>query len=83
MAGRKRRKLFGVPVVEGTVSEQDRIQALLRKSRERRFEVAVGSGINNKELQAQRARCRLQVGEDGLNTRIDRVREDAEPGSIG
>jgi hypothetical protein len=32
---------------------------LLRKGCERRFEIAVGSGIHNNELQAQRARRRL------------------------
>jgi hypothetical protein len=34
--------------------------ALLRKTCEGRFEIAIGSGIHNNELQAQRARCRLQ-----------------------
>ena len=61
MAGRQRRKLFGAPVVKGTVTDQDRTTMLLRKSCEGRFEIAIGSGIHNNELQAQRARRRLQV----------------------
>ena len=56
---------------------------LLRKSCEGRFEIAIGSGIHNNELQAQRARRRLQVCDDGLGSRKGRVRENAEHGSIG
>jgi hypothetical protein len=37
---------------------------MLRKSCESRFEIAIGSGIHNNELQAQRARRRLQVRDD-------------------
>ena len=56
---------------------------LLRKSCEGRFEIAFGSGIHNNELKAQRARRRLQVCDGGLGSRIGRVRENAEHGSIG
>ena len=83
MAGRQRRKLFHATVEEGTVAEQDRTNALLRKSCEGRFEIAIGSGIHNKELQAQRARRRLQVCDDGWCIRIGQVRDDAEHGRIG
>ena len=83
MAGRQRRELFRAPVVEGTDADQDRTNALLRKSCEGRFEIAIGSGIHNNELQAQRARRRLQVCDDGLGSRKGRVRENAEHGSIG
>jgi hypothetical protein len=34
---------------------------LLRKSCEGRFEIAIGSGIHDNELQAQRARRRLHI----------------------
>src|SRR5271167_1814156 len=83
MAGRQRRELFGAPVVEGTVGDQDRTNALLRKSCEGRFEIAIGSGIHNNELQAQRARRRLQVCDDGLGRRKGRVGENTEQGNIG
>jgi hypothetical protein len=53
--------LFHPPVEEGTVADQDRTNMLLRKSCEGRFEIAIGSGIHNNELQAQRAPRRLQV----------------------
>jgi hypothetical protein len=53
------------------------------KSREGRFEIAIGTGIHNSEFQAQRARRRLQVCDDGLVNLIRRVRENAEQGSIG
>jgi hypothetical protein len=46
-------------------------------------EIAIGSGIHNSELQAQSARCRLQVCDLGLDIREGRVRENAEHGSIG
>jgi len=60
MVGRQRRKLFCEPVEEGTgAADQDRTNLLLRKSCEGRFEIAIGSGINNKEVQAKRARRRL------------------------
>jgi putative tryptophan/tyrosine transport system substrate-binding protein len=62
--------LFGV--LAG--ADLDRINALLRKSCEGRFEIAIGSGIHNNELQAQRARRRLQVCDVGLDTRKGRVR---------
>jgi hypothetical protein len=83
MAGRQCRELFGAPGVEATGTDQDRTNALLRKSCEGRFEIALGSGINNNELQAQRARRRLQVCDDGLDIRKGCVRENAEQGSIG
>jgi hypothetical protein len=83
MAGRERRKLFLARVVEGTVDDQDRTNALLRKSCEGRFEIAIGSGTHNNELKAQRGRRRLQVCDAGLDIGTGRVRENAEPGSIG
>jgi hypothetical protein len=83
--GRQRRKLFHPPVEEGAAAgaDQDRTNALLRKTREGRFEIAIGSGCHNNELQAQRARCRLQVCVDGWGIRKRWVRENAEPASIG
>ena len=56
-----RRELLHAPVVKGTALDQDRTNASLRKSREGRFEIAIGSGIHNNELQAQRA-CRRLLG---------------------
>ena len=50
---------------------------LLRQGCERGFEIAIGSGIHNNELQAQRAR------RGGLGSRIGWLRENAEQGSIG
>jgi hypothetical protein len=44
---------------------------------------AEDSGILNNELQAQRARRRLHVRDDGWGSRNCRVRENAERGSIG
>jgi hypothetical protein len=70
--------LFHAPGVEGTVTDQDRTNALLRQSCERRFEIAIRSGIHNNELQAQYACRRLQVCDVGLDTRKGRVRENAE-----
>ena len=61
MAGRQSRELFPAAIVEGTGADQDRTDALLGKSCEGHFEIAVGFSIHNNELQAQRARCRLQV----------------------
>ena len=63
MAGRERRELFHVPIVEGTAADQDRTNVLLREICEGRFEIAIGSCIRNNELQAQRARRRLQGGD--------------------
>ena len=83
MAGRQRHELFQVPAVEGTGDEQDRSNTLLQKNGEGRFEVAIGSGIHNKELQAQRAGSCLQVYDVGLDTRIGRVGKNAEHDSIG
>jgi hypothetical protein len=40
-------------------TDQDRTDALLRKNCEGRFEIAIGSGIGDKELQAQRTGRRL------------------------
>jgi len=65
MAGRQRRELFHPPVEEGAAADQDPTNAVLQKSCEGRFEIAIGSGIHHKELQAQRARRRLQVCDDG------------------
>jgi hypothetical protein len=50
---------------------------------EGRFEIAIVYSIHNKELQAQVMRRRLQVSDDGLGIRNGRVRENAEPRSIG
>jgi hypothetical protein len=50
MAGRQRRKLFRSPIVEVTVADQDRTNALSRKSCKGRFEIAIGSGIHNNEM---------------------------------
>ena len=83
MAGRQCRELFGVPVIEGAGADQDRANALLRESCDGCFKIAIGSGSLNNELQAQRARRRLQVCDDGLGSRIGRVRQHAEPGGIG
>jgi hypothetical protein len=57
MAGRQRHKLFRAPVEESAATNQDRTHVLLRKNCERLFEIAIGSGIGNNELQAQGA-CR-------------------------
>jgi hypothetical protein len=59
MAGRQCSELFRTPVVEGTRSDQDRSNALFRKTCEGHFEIAIGSRIHNNELQAQPARRRL------------------------
>jgi len=59
MADRQRRDLFRVSVEEGTGANQDRANALLRKSCEGQFEIAIGGGIHDNELRAQRARRRL------------------------
>ena len=83
MAGRQRRKLFHAPIEEDAADGRERTNALLRKSCEGRFEIAIGSGIHNNKLQAQRACRRLQVGDGGLGTRKRRVRQNAEQGSIG
>ena len=78
---RQRRQFFRTRAEEGTVADQDRTNALLRQSCEGCFEIAIGSGIHNNELQAQRARRRLQVW-DELGKRRGRFREDAEPGQV-
>ena len=84
MAGRQRRELFYAPGVEGTLADQDRTNALLRKSCEGRFKIAIGSGIHNNELlQTQGACRRLQVGDVGLDARSGRIRENTELGNIG
>ena len=59
MAGRQRRELLHALGVEGTLADQDRTNALLRKSCEGRFEIAISSGIYNKRLQAESASRRL------------------------
>jgi hypothetical protein len=68
--------LFHAPVVKAAVADQDRTNAVLRKSCESRFETAIGIGIHNKELQAERSRRRLQVWDDRLGNRSGRVREN-------
>ena len=83
MAGRQCRDLFHPPAEEVTGADQDRTNAVLRESCEGRFEIAIGSGIHNNELQAQRACRRLQVCDLGLDIREGRVRKNPEPGSIG
>ena len=83
MAGRQRRELFHALVVEAAGADQDRTNALLRKSCEGCFQIAIGTGIRNKELLAQRARRRLQVCDGGLGSWKGRVDENAKQGSIG
>ena len=75
MAGRQRHELFRARGKEGTVADEDRTYALLRKTCEGRFEIAIGSGVHNNELKAQRARRRLQVHNDGWGSRKGWVRE--------
>ena len=82
MAGRQRRELFRAPVEQDTEADQDRTNPPLRKGCEGLFEIAIGSGINNNELQAQRARRRLQVCDDGWGRRKGWVRENAKYRSI-
>jgi hypothetical protein len=82
MAGRQRRELFHASVVEGTGSDQDRTNMLLRHSCEGWFEIPIGSGIHHNELPAERARRRLLVREDGFGSYRDWVCEKAEPASI-
>ena len=83
MAGRQRHELVHAPVVEATVTGQDRTNALLQKSCEGRFEIAVVAGVHNNELHAQRERRCVQVCDGGLGSRKRRVRENAEQSSIG
>jgi hypothetical protein len=47
-------------VEEATGTDQDRTNTLLRKSCEGRFEIAIGAGIHNSELQPKRAGRRLR-----------------------
>jgi hypothetical protein len=82
MAGHQRRELFHALGVEGTFPDQERTNALLRKTGEGRFEIAIGSCVRNNDLQAQRASRRL-VCDDGLGIRYGRVREKAKPSNIG
>src|SRR6516165_2094187 len=84
MPCRQRHELLHAPTEEGAVTDQDRTNALLRKTCEGRFEIAIGSGIPNNELQAQRARCRLQVCNDRLGSRKRRERgfQDGEAGDV-
>jgi len=81
MTSRQRREFFRVLVVEVAAVDQDRPNALLRKSCEGRFKIGIGVGIHNNELQAQLACCRLQVCDEELRSRTGRVLENAEPGS--
>ena len=83
MAGRQRRELFHALGVEGTHADQDRTNALLRKTGEGRFEIAIGSCVRNNVLHAQSACRRLQVCDLGLDIREGRVREKAKPSNIG
>jgi len=83
MAGRQRRKLFHATVEEGTVAEQDRTNALLRKSCEGRFEIAIGSGIPTRSCRPSMRAAGCRFCDDGWCIRIGRVRDDAEHGSIG
>ena len=83
MAGRQCRQLFPAADVEATGADQDRANALLRKSREGRFQIAVGCGTHNNELPAQRSRRCLQVCDDILGIWKGRVYENAKHGSIG
>src|SRR5262249_6098211 len=51
-----RRELLHAPGEKATVGvDQDRTNALLREGCEGRFEIAIGSGVHNNELQAERA----------------------------
>jgi hypothetical protein len=52
MAGRQRHELFSVPARGGTRADQDRTNALLRKTGEGHFEIAIGSGTRDNELQS-------------------------------
>jgi hypothetical protein len=62
----------------GTRADQDRTNALLRKSCEGRFEIATGIHLN--KLQAQRACRSLQACDSGFGK--PGVHEDAEHGSV-
>jgi hypothetical protein len=59
IADRQRRKLFRAPAEISTGTNQDRTHVLLRKSCERLFEIAIGPGISNNELEAKGACRRL------------------------
>ena len=84
MAGRQRRELLQDAVTKEVAgNDQDRTNALLRKSCEGRFEIVIGSGIHNNKLQAQRARRRMQVCNGGWSIRNRRVPENAVPASVG
>src|SRR6516164_1094912 len=84
MAGRQGRELLRAPGEESAASaDQDRTNMLLGESCEGRFEIAIGAGIHNDELQAQRGCRRLQVCDDGWGSRNGRVHEYAEHDSIG
>jgi hypothetical protein len=72
----------GAPAEKAAVGDQDRTTTLLRKTYEGRLEIAIGSGIPDNELQAQRARRRLQVCDDGWGSWKGRVHEYAEQRSI-
>jgi hypothetical protein len=83
MPGRQRRELFGPPRVESTAAYQYCTNALLRKTGEGCFEIAVGFRIHNNKLQAQPARRHLQVCDDGWGARKGWVRENANRASAG
>src|SRR5262249_26367787 len=80
MADRQRHGLFDAHYAAG--ADQDRTNALLRKSCEGGFDIAIGCGTHNSELPAQYARGSLQVCDDGWGSGIGRVHENAEHGSI-
>ena len=77
MAGRQRFELFDPPVEENAVADQDRTDALLRKTCEGRFEIAIDKLQAQRACRPQRARRRLEV-----YSRNGRVRKNAEQGRI-
>jgi hypothetical protein len=78
---RARMRVLRAPGEEGTGTDQNRTDALLRKSCECRFEIAIGAGVQNKQLQAQRASPHLRVAMSVWTSGC--AGENAEPGSIG
>jgi hypothetical protein len=52
VAARQCRELFHAPIIEGAGADQGCTNAVLRKKCEGGFEIAVGSGINDSQLQA-------------------------------
>ena len=70
-------------MIRATRADQDRTNTALRKCCEGGLEIAVGFGIHDNKLQAQRARRRLQLHDHGSGSRRGWVRENAEQGRIG